>query len=171
LLANLILHGTASERERPRSRRRLRPQKLAEYWRKTEGTFDCQASLVFGRRRTTEGRKGTDVGPARRVHPGEAATEQKQGEVDGKRSAIGFSDLISSLCTAFLALVIIRSSAHERLMLYCPPTMYRWFVSSEVGHGVVNSGYYVPRSGVGSSARGLKPEGSSVAASSLDLRT
>src|ERR1700738_2952357 len=40
--------------------------------------------------------------------------------------------------------------------------MYRWFVSSEVSHGVVNSGYHVPRSGVGSSARGLKPEGSSV---------
>jgi hypothetical protein len=78
---------------------------------------------------------------------------------------------MQSIVTAFLALVIIRSSAHERLMLYCPPTMYRWFVSSEVGHGVVNSGYYVPRSGVGSSARGLKPEGSSVAASSLDLRT
>jgi hypothetical protein len=49
LFANLISHGTASERERPRCRRRLRPQKLAEYWRKTEGTFDCQASLVFGR--------------------------------------------------------------------------------------------------------------------------
>ena len=86
LFANPISHGTASERERPRSRRRLRPQKLAEYWRKTEGTFDCQASLVFG------GRKATDVRPAGRVHPGEAVTEQKQGEVDGKRSAIGASD-------------------------------------------------------------------------------
>ena len=92
LFANLISHGTASERERPRSRRRLRPQKLAEYWRKTEGTFDCQASLVFGRRKTSEGGKGTDVRPAGRVHPGEAVTEQKQGEVDGKRSAIGVSD-------------------------------------------------------------------------------
>jgi hypothetical protein len=92
LFANLISHGTASERERPRSRRRLRPQKLAEYWRKTKGTFDCQASLVFGRRRTSEGGKGTDVRPAGRVHPGEAATEQQQGEVDGKRSASGVSD-------------------------------------------------------------------------------
>jgi hypothetical protein len=92
LFANLISHGTASERERPRSRRRLRPQKLAEYWRKTEGTFDCQASLVFGRGKTSEGGKGTDVRPAGRVHPGEAATEQKQGEVDGKRSAIGVGD-------------------------------------------------------------------------------
>jgi hypothetical protein len=26
--------------------------------------------------------------PAGRVHPGEVATEQKQGEVDGKRSAL-----------------------------------------------------------------------------------
>ena len=68
------------------------PKKLAEHWRKAEGTFDCQASLVFGRRRTSEGGKGTDVRPAGGVHPGEAATEQKQGEVDGKRSAIGVSD-------------------------------------------------------------------------------
>jgi hypothetical protein len=90
LFANLISHGTASERERPRSRRRLRPQKLAEYWRKTEGTFDCQANLVFGRRRTSEGGKGTDVRPAGRVRQG-AATEQKQGEVD-ERSAIRVSD-------------------------------------------------------------------------------
>jgi hypothetical protein len=64
------------------------PKKLAEHWRKAEGTFDCQASLVFGRRRTSEGGKGTDVRPAGGVHPGEAATEQKQGEVDGKRSVI-----------------------------------------------------------------------------------
>ena len=92
LFANLISHGTASERERSRSRRRLRPQKFAEYWRKTEGTFDCQASLVFGRRRTSKGGKGTDVRPAGRVHPGEAVTDQKQGKVDGKRSAIGISD-------------------------------------------------------------------------------
>src|SRR6476620_2088835 len=68
------------------------PQKLAECWRKTEGTFDCQAGLVFGRRRTSEGGKGTDVRPAGRVHPGEAATEQKQEEVDGKRSAVDVSE-------------------------------------------------------------------------------
>ena len=36
---------------------------------------------------------------------------------------------------------------------------------------MVNFGYHVPRSRVGSSARGLKHEGNSVAASSLDLRT
>jgi hypothetical protein len=97
-------HGTASERERPRSRRRLRPQKLAEYRRKTEGTFDCQTSLVFGRRRTAEGGKGTDVRPAGRVHPGEAATEQKQGEVDGTTAQVRYScprawQCGSGLCT------------------------------------------------------------------------
>jgi hypothetical protein len=92
LFANLNLHETASERERPRSRRRLGPQKLAWYWRKTEGTFDCQASLVFGRQRTAEGGKGTDVRPAGRVQSGEAASEQKQGEIDRKRSAISVSD-------------------------------------------------------------------------------
>jgi hypothetical protein len=92
LFANLISHETASERERPRSRRRLGPQKLAWYWRKTEGTFDGQASLVFGRQRTAEGGKGTDVSPAGRVHPGEAASEQKQGEIDCKRSAISVID-------------------------------------------------------------------------------
>jgi hypothetical protein len=90
LSANLISHGTAFESERPRSHRRLRPQKLVEYWRKIEGTFDCQADLLFGRPRTSEGGKGTDVRPAGRVHPG-AATEQKQGEVD-ERSAIRVSD-------------------------------------------------------------------------------
>jgi hypothetical protein len=83
LFANLVSHGTASQRERPRSRRKLGPQKLAWYWRKTEGTFDCQASLVVGRQRTAQGGKGTDVRPAGRVHPGEAASKQKQGEIDG----------------------------------------------------------------------------------------
>ena len=92
LFANLISHGTPSERERPRSCRKLRPKELAEYWRKAEGTFDCQANLVFGRPRTSEGGKGTDVRPTGRVHPGEAATEQKRERVDAKRSAIGVSD-------------------------------------------------------------------------------
>jgi hypothetical protein len=55
---------------------------------KLKELFDCPASLVFGRQRTAEGGKGPDVRSAGRVHPGEAATEQKQGEVDGKRSAI-----------------------------------------------------------------------------------
>jgi hypothetical protein len=67
LFANLMSHGTTSP-------------------------FDCQASLVFGRQRTAEGGKGTDVRPAGRVHPREAASEQKQGEIDGKRSAISVSD-------------------------------------------------------------------------------